>query len=810
MRRLFSTLALISVFCTCSLAFAVTVNVTTPANGASVTPPIPIAASASSYNRITGWRIYVDGRSVFQAGATSGIATALTTSAGTHQVVVRAWDSTGRYGSATLTVNVQPPPVAVSIAPSAVTLSTAGSQQFTATVSGTTNTGVAWLVNGVVGGSATNGIISATGLYTAPQSVGNAAVTVSARSVANTSKMATATVTLTTPTPTSTTNPPGLTAPLRVLTNLMPTGFVNQPYSESLNANGGKPSYTWSVSSGALPPGITLTSAGVSGTPVTAGNYNFTIRVTDAEGQSANAALSMPVVNRGLYNVLEYGVTGAAQHVHDGAMLAGSHQLTSPTAQFTSGDAGQPIYVLGVADNGAPLSTTISSVTNATTVVLAAAATTSASGVSVTWGRDDMTAIRGLLSLVGSGGGGIVYFPGLAGNHVYQVSGLGAALTVANSNTRLEGDGPSSLVFNSYVQFRSATCGGTTYYDQTGNPVLYVNAGGAGEPSIVSNVEIDHMAFEDNGQNFRYGSPTQQCFGAGGPGVLGLQTPGLDGSTQINNVSLHDLTIKTDYLVGINLDAYADKSVLYNNTIQEPANHPLYLAGYKTHLWVYNNTLSGTADGPARIGLAVKGGDQLNVINNDVSNVSFEGISVSGDSSTQINTNVLIAGNRIHDCTDPGHTVGIDIVNANGVLIEGNALSNILWDGIDIRTPNQPISNVIVRNNTLDRITVDGAINAWAAAQPLTNITITGNIVTNSVYGVYLSGAGGTNLVAGNSVTGDNARPPDAYSCGTGYWITPLSSSTTTVTGNTGLYCAQYNWGNLTNQATVYTDNSVH
>ena len=40
--------------------------------------------------------------------------------------------------------------------------------QFTATVTGTTNTAVTWSVNGVAGGNSTVGTISTSGAYTAP------------------------------------------------------------------------------------------------------------------------------------------------------------------------------------------------------------------------------------------------------------------------------------------------------------------------------------------------------------------------------------------------------------------------------------------------------------------------------------------------------------------------------------------------------------------------------------------------------------------------------------------------------------------
>ncbi len=64
----------------------------------------------------------------------------------------------------------------------------------------------------------------------------------------------------------------------------LPSGVVGKAYSVTLQANGGTLPYTWSVSSGSLPGGLTLNpSTGViSGTPTTAGNFSFTIQVKDS------------------------------------------------------------------------------------------------------------------------------------------------------------------------------------------------------------------------------------------------------------------------------------------------------------------------------------------------------------------------------------------------------------------------------------------------------------------------------------------------------------------------------------------------
>lgn len=66
--------------------------------------------------------------------------------------------------------------------------------------------------------------------------------------------------------------------------------------SRTLASAGGVPSYVWTVDSGALPPGTTLSPAGViSGTPAPAATYNFVIRVTDGAGNFATKAFTLVI-----------------------------------------------------------------------------------------------------------------------------------------------------------------------------------------------------------------------------------------------------------------------------------------------------------------------------------------------------------------------------------------------------------------------------------------------------------------------------------------------------------------------------------
>jgi hypothetical protein len=84
------------------------VAVSTPWPGAKVSSPINVKASAnpSSGHSITGWQIYLDGVSVYSAGAIWGINASFAASNGTHTLIVRAWDSSGGYGEQSFSVVV--------------------------------------------------------------------------------------------------------------------------------------------------------------------------------------------------------------------------------------------------------------------------------------------------------------------------------------------------------------------------------------------------------------------------------------------------------------------------------------------------------------------------------------------------------------------------------------------------------------------------------------------------------------------------------------------------------------------------------
>jgi hypothetical protein len=85
---------------------------------------------------------------------------------------------------------------------------------------------------------------------------------------------------------------------LSIATSSLRNGAVGSIYSpQGLTATGGAAPYTWSVVSGALPDGLSLSGNAVSGTPTTSGDFNFTIQVTDNSGSIATQPLSIQIAN---------------------------------------------------------------------------------------------------------------------------------------------------------------------------------------------------------------------------------------------------------------------------------------------------------------------------------------------------------------------------------------------------------------------------------------------------------------------------------------------------------------------------------
>jgi len=84
----------------------------------------------------------------------------------------------------------------------------------------------------------------------------------------------------------------------QITTTTFPNGTVGQPYSQTLQATGGTPPYSWSITNGNLPNGLSLneSSGEISGTPTADGTFNFTAQVEDSEQQTDTQDLFITIL----------------------------------------------------------------------------------------------------------------------------------------------------------------------------------------------------------------------------------------------------------------------------------------------------------------------------------------------------------------------------------------------------------------------------------------------------------------------------------------------------------------------------------
>lgn len=89
-----------------------------------------------------------------------------------------------------------------------------------------------------------------------------------------------------------------ISTPMQILPETLPPGDTNVAYSTSLEASGGTAPYSWTKLSGSLPTGLTLSTEGlVSGTPTTAGTFDFTVRATDSVQNSTTRSYTVQIVD---------------------------------------------------------------------------------------------------------------------------------------------------------------------------------------------------------------------------------------------------------------------------------------------------------------------------------------------------------------------------------------------------------------------------------------------------------------------------------------------------------------------------------
>lgn len=132
-----------------------------------------------------------------------------------------------------------------------------------------------------------------------------------------------------------------------IQTQSLPPGDVGAGYSAQLAATGGTGAYSWSITQGELPAGLTLSPAGaITGTPTTTGTATFTVQVTDEASVTHSRAFTM-VVGQILSltsGVAVTGIAGEAESVRYYSIDVPA-DATALTVGITGGTGDVDLYV---------------------------------------------------------------------------------------------------------------------------------------------------------------------------------------------------------------------------------------------------------------------------------------------------------------------------------------------------------------------------------------------------------------------------------------------------------------------------------
>ena len=247
--------------------------------------------------------------------SSSGVISGTPTAAGSSSLTIQVTDSAKTSTTGQIQLVVQPATLTITTVPPLFTgtVGTSYAQPFSASGGQTPYT---WSITSGNTDGLTMDPVSGN-LAGTPQAAGTFSFTVQVKDSLGTAATGSFSIVV---------NPPSLTI---TVGSALPAGAVGVSYSQKLpvQANGGTPPYTWSLSN--PPAGLSFdpTTLLLSGTPTTAGTFSFTIQVADSTLLTATKTLSLTIAPQGL------NITGSRQ-LPDGLLNAAySQQLTATGGQ---------------------------------------------------------------------------------------------------------------------------------------------------------------------------------------------------------------------------------------------------------------------------------------------------------------------------------------------------------------------------------------------------------------------------------------------------------------------------------------------
>ncbi|MDX1250997.1 MAG: Ig-like domain-containing protein [Gammaproteobacteria bacterium] len=344
-------------------------------------------------------------------------------------------------------------------------------------------------------------------------------------------------------------------AAFKITTTTLPTATVGVAYNTTLTAANGALPYTWSVTAGALPAGLTLdaVTGRISGTPVTPGTASFTVQAQDstAAPQVASQQLFLPVWPgmSGGKTLTAIAVTPASTSV-----VVGANQAFTATGTYSDGSTANITTSVTWA-SGTPGVATINATSGiATGVAVGTATITASSGTLSGSATLTVTATAPTLSAIAVTPASASI--AVAGANQFTVTGTysdGSTADITSSVTWASGT-PSVATINT-TGLATGVAAGTTAITaasgtMSGSATLTVTGGGAGGGWKVVSAGHGHtVAIKTDGTLWAWG---WNSYGQIGDGITGglRTTPTRIGTANtwaaVTAGEVHTVALQTD------------------------------------------------------------------------------------------------------------------------------------------------------------------------------------------------------------------------------------------------------------------------
>jgi hypothetical protein len=584
---------------------------------------------------------------------------------------------------------------------------------------------------------------------------------------------------------------------LAISTTSLPNGTVGTAYSATLAATGGTTPYSWSITAGSLPAGVTLNAStgALSGTPTASGTFSPTFQVTDSSTpthQTASKSFTFTVAAASALSItttspLPSGTVGTAYST----TFAATGGVTPYAWSITSGSVpGLALSSAGVL-SGTPTTASTYTITVQVTDSTAPTAQTATANLSITVNAASSGGSHYVSTTGNDNNAGTLTSPWRTIQHAVNT------VTIAGDTIYVRGGVYGERVSMSHSG--NATGGPITLQSYPGELAIVDGTGIA-----VGTGGYAYGLVDINGQSYVTVSALEiRNFSGSGGGLVpaGVHVEGSGSNIQILNNHIHDIVIQGNscnttngfglIAVGTNGTAPMTNLTVSGNELDHMVtgcSETMTVNGNVQNFTIANNKVHDNNN----IGIAALGGEGV-----------ASGYSRYNGSPNDQARNGTISGNTVYNITSNNNPVYKGACNcADGIYLDGSAyvvvernvvhnadINEVAGEGSGQNTDHNIVRNNLFYSNGVAGLSIGGQTKVGSAS----NVTVVNNTFYNN--GTYGSNVSLGEFTTGINLTGVNIFENNiAYAGPTGVLVKAVTTTSLTLDYNVYYSTASPSW----------------